>query len=174
MRLAIGLARDVRGIVAATHNRPTYLLAFDALFPKHIKTFVRCVEVRVECGFLWFIHTKSSLSSSSLVDLCGHTVCYVSGSKSYIGAYSEQGAANRIWAIFCEWNPALSGVIAAACSLRKSNSRLHASKLDFTSNRYTIATYFEFISDESAIRSKVQGNFYLYYDPCPLFGWRLC
>lgn len=47
MALTIGLARDVRGIVAATHNRPTYLLAFEALYPKHIKTLVRCVEVRI-------------------------------------------------------------------------------------------------------------------------------
>jgi hypothetical protein len=50
MALAIGLARDVRGIVAATHNRPTYLLAFEALYPKHIKTLVRCVEVSFSCS----------------------------------------------------------------------------------------------------------------------------
>jgi exportin-7 len=44
MRALIGVCRDLRGIVSAAHNRPTYSALFDALFPTHVQTLVRAAD----------------------------------------------------------------------------------------------------------------------------------
>jgi len=40
----IGVLRDLRGIASSLHNRRTYLMLFDALFPQHFPLFVRIAE----------------------------------------------------------------------------------------------------------------------------------
>lgn len=44
MRAVIGAARDLRGILSAAHNRPTYSQCFEALFPRHIGTLVALMD----------------------------------------------------------------------------------------------------------------------------------
>ena len=44
MRSIIGVCRDLRGVLQAAHNRSTYVAVFEALYPAHIKTLVRCMD----------------------------------------------------------------------------------------------------------------------------------
>jgi exportin-7 len=41
----IGVLRDLRGIASSLHNRRTYLMLFDALFPSHFPLLTRIAEV---------------------------------------------------------------------------------------------------------------------------------
>ena len=41
----IGVSRDLRGVLAAAHNKSSYNQCFDALFPQHIDTLLRGLEV---------------------------------------------------------------------------------------------------------------------------------
>lgn len=41
----IGVSRDLRGVLAAAHNKSSYNQCFDALFPHHIDTLLRGLEV---------------------------------------------------------------------------------------------------------------------------------
>ena len=43
--MIIGVCRDLRGILQAAHNRPTYAQVFDAIFPRHVQTLVQAMEV---------------------------------------------------------------------------------------------------------------------------------
>ncbi|GMI27904.1 hypothetical protein TeGR_g12485 [Tetraparma gracilis] len=57
----IGVLRDLRGIASSLHNRRTYGLLFDTLFPAHFPLFVRIAEVwfdepAVTTSLLKFIH----------------------------------------------------------------------------------------------------------------------
>jgi len=40
------VSRDLRGILAAAHNRPTYLQVFEAIFPRHVQTLISALSVR--------------------------------------------------------------------------------------------------------------------------------
>ncbi|CAN0263068.1 unnamed protein product, partial [Laminaria digitata] len=40
----IGVCRDLRGVTAATNNRRSYGMLFDALYPAHFGVFVRAAE----------------------------------------------------------------------------------------------------------------------------------
>lgn len=51
-RMVIGMSRDLRGILQAAHNKPTYVQVFDAIFPRHVETLVAAVEVCV-CVCAW-------------------------------------------------------------------------------------------------------------------------
>jgi len=43
-RAVIGVARDLRGVVASTTNKRTYAMVFEALYPTHFPVFVRAIE----------------------------------------------------------------------------------------------------------------------------------
>uniref|UniRef100_A0A7R9U4R6 Importin N-terminal domain-containing protein n=1 Tax=Pinguiococcus pyrenoidosus TaxID=172671 RepID=A0A7R9U4R6_9STRA len=57
----IGVCRDLRGVAAATHNKKTYHLLFEALYPIHFPIFRRAVET-------W--HDDPSVITSVLKFLC--------------------------------------------------------------------------------------------------------
>ena len=40
-----GICRDIRGVCLATHNRRTYGLLFDMVYPQHFPTLLHCLEV---------------------------------------------------------------------------------------------------------------------------------
>lgn len=45
MRTVIGCARDWRGVFTAANNRANYVSLFEAIYPAHLKTLVRALEV---------------------------------------------------------------------------------------------------------------------------------
>lgn len=53
MRTVIGVSRDLRGVLQAAHNRPTYMQVFDLIFPKHIQTLAATLNVSSCCSELF-------------------------------------------------------------------------------------------------------------------------
>jgi len=57
----VGVLRELRGVAQATHNRRTFGLLFDAIYPKHIKIFTKLASVwfddpDVMAPLLKFVH----------------------------------------------------------------------------------------------------------------------
>ncbi len=48
-----GLFRDLRGIASATATRRTYGFLFEWLYPQHMPTMLKCLEVRGRAGVNW-------------------------------------------------------------------------------------------------------------------------
>jgi hypothetical protein len=51
-RAIIGVSRDLRGVLQAAHNRPTYMQIFDLIFPKHLQTLAATLAVSEPAHFV--------------------------------------------------------------------------------------------------------------------------
>ena len=60
MRTLVGVCRDLRGVLAAAHNRATYTQVFEALFPNHIRTISRAADVSAESVLVGDVCARSN------------------------------------------------------------------------------------------------------------------
>jgi hypothetical protein len=75
-RSIIGVSRDLRGILAAAHNRPTYLQVFEAIFPRHVQTLISALSVRAAALSKAAACWSCVALQRSCSTVCGFSVCF--------------------------------------------------------------------------------------------------
>jgi len=112
--------RDLRGIAIATHNRRSYNLLFDSLYPDAFPLIHSIIEVWYEdievctavlkflqvhkqnntwyyfCSYIWFITISIFISFNRF--------CFL-----IKGILLQQRTESHFWSILCQWNPPLQG-----------------------------------------------------------------